>query len=767
MASTTTNYGFPYPEDTDVVDVAGDIQALAEDIDSKLSETIADTVGAMVTSNTENGISVTYDDSDNTLDFDVADFDITFNGDVSGSTTINNLASASATITVIDDSHNHSSSTISDFAEAVADTVGAMVTSNTENGITVTYDDADNTLDFDVADFDITLSGDLVGSATVTNLGNVTISASVLDSSHNHIAADVTDFNSTVEGIIDAFNTIDLPNGTDPVATLYNDTLSITESNGIIVTGTGSNTIDISTNATSADTSSTIVERDASGKFAISGIELNTSASISASAGLITWNQIDGTANLGLEDDVNLQIGQESHVRVKNETGSEIVDGRIVCVIGSGESTPGHPAHPLIAEFIADGSINAANVIGLTTHHIQDDAHGYVTAFGMVRDIDTSAYAPGTVLYASSSSAGYLTDLQPTSPDLTVVVGVVVESDAIIGSIFVNPRVYATADLVTYDNTDAFLSATNVKGALDELSLGKADISALASNINLYPTTASAASPSGYYLMVSDIEDANYNDTAVDIPTGAISASAQLLASLVSASGLITGNPGVINVTTIGNIAKTAGNKNNYAEFFFRIYHRDSSGTETLLGTSNTTGAVNPGDLDTYEQFSAAAVVNFITFAEEDRIVIKYYANVLGGTASEYNFQFGGDSPVRTLLPVPVSVIPVADASGIIVDTSAFNGVLSGSDTTVQAALNTLDDLDVLPSQTGNAGKFLGTDGTNATWETVDALPSQTGNDGKYLTTDGTTASWTTVETGGGSGVATNVALSQSWWLGV
>ena len=100
MAATTTNYAFPYPEDADVVDVAGDIQSLAQDIDSKLSEAIADTVGAMVTSNTENGISVTYDDTDNTLDFDVADFTLTFLGDVSGSASITNLASASATITI-------------------------------------------------------------------------------------------------------------------------------------------------------------------------------------------------------------------------------------------------------------------------------------------------------------------------------------------------------------------------------------------------------------------------------------------------------------------------------------------------------------------------------------------------------------------------------------------------------------------------------------------------------------------------------------------
>lgn len=50
--------------------------------------------------------------------------------------------------------------------------------------------------------------------------------------------------------------------------------------------------------------------------------------------------------------------------------------------------------------------------------------------------------------------------------------------------------------------------------------------------------------------------------------------------------------------------------------------------------------------------------------------------------------------------------------------------------------------IDTLPSQTGNTGKFLTTDGSTPSWATVDALPSQTGNSGKYLTTNGTTASW-------------------------
>tara|TARA_A100001201_G_scaffold38321_1_gene40194 strand:+ start:5543 stop:8434 length:2892 start_codon:yes stop_codon:yes gene_type:complete len=52
------------------VDVDGTLEADAITVNgTTLAETISDTVGAMVSSNTETGISVTYDDSDNTLDF--------------------------------------------------------------------------------------------------------------------------------------------------------------------------------------------------------------------------------------------------------------------------------------------------------------------------------------------------------------------------------------------------------------------------------------------------------------------------------------------------------------------------------------------------------------------------------------------------------------------------------------------------------------------------------------------------------------------------
>lgn len=63
--------------------------------------------------------------------------------------------------------------------EYFQDDIGAMIAGGTQSGISVTYDDANDAVNFDVNDFTITLGGDLSGSATVTNLGNVTLTATI------------------------------------------------------------------------------------------------------------------------------------------------------------------------------------------------------------------------------------------------------------------------------------------------------------------------------------------------------------------------------------------------------------------------------------------------------------------------------------------------------------------------------------------------------------------------------------------------------------
>ena len=155
-----------------------------------------------------------------------ADPTLTLAGDATGSATFTNLGNATLTVAVADNSHSHTTGNITGLSEFISDTVGAMVTSNTESGIAVTYQDGDNTLDFDVGDFSITLTGAVTGAGTVTNLGNVSFSttlaadvvtgAKIADNAINsehytdgsidrvHLAADIIDGTKIADDVINS-----------------------------------------------------------------------------------------------------------------------------------------------------------------------------------------------------------------------------------------------------------------------------------------------------------------------------------------------------------------------------------------------------------------------------------------------------------------------------------------------------------------------------------------------------------------------------------
>ncbi len=84
-------------------DIDGTLEADAITIDgTTLAEYIADTVGAMVTSNTESGITVAYQDGDNTLDFTVG----TLNQDTTGT------AAIATTVTITDNENTNENNAI-------------------------------------------------------------------------------------------------------------------------------------------------------------------------------------------------------------------------------------------------------------------------------------------------------------------------------------------------------------------------------------------------------------------------------------------------------------------------------------------------------------------------------------------------------------------------------------------------------------------------------------------------------------------------------
>lgn len=222
------------------------------------------------------------------------------------------------------------------------------------------------------------------------------------------------------------------------------------------------------------------------------------------------------------------------------------------------------------------------------------------------------------------------------------------------------------------------------KATADQIYL---KVEALSSNISLYATTASSDIV-GYNKLVTSLDDPDYDTVAVDVSTGVISSNGQLVGQLISEPGLIVGNPGIININTIGNIRKVSGSK--FAEFYYEVYKRNSGGVETLIANSAPTV---PVESTTYEQFFEFALLNNGIFTETDRLVVKYYANLSStGNDPVYEFQFGGSYPVRTLLPVPVAAIPPQTAEETPVNFDQFNRFFSAAENNVQKALEKVDN---------------------------------------------------------------------------
>ena len=170
------------------------------------TEQVQDIVGGMVSSNTETGIAVTYEDGDGTLDFAIGSGAITndmlagsiANDKLAGSIANAKLANSSITIDGQSVALGGSVSTNNTqlTQENVEDFVGGML-DGTETGISVSYDDTDGNLDFVVADSDFALTGDVTGTATQTAKGNVSIATTIAansvalgtDTTGNYIAA--------------------------------------------------------------------------------------------------------------------------------------------------------------------------------------------------------------------------------------------------------------------------------------------------------------------------------------------------------------------------------------------------------------------------------------------------------------------------------------------------------------------------------------------------------------------------------------------------
>jgi hypothetical protein len=171
-------------------------------------------------------------------------------------------------------------------------------------------------------------------------------------------------------------------------------------------------------------------------------IQFDTTAIDNDNVARLKWNDVDGTLNLGLKGgSVVLQIGQEQVIRVVNKTTPLInllESNYQVCVVSG---ATGQRVSVRLAQ--ANNDANSAGTLGVVTETINANQEGFITTSGQVREINTTGalqgetWSDGDILYLSPTTAGAITNVKPTAPNHTVIVGYVEYAHAIHGKIYV------------------------------------------------------------------------------------------------------------------------------------------------------------------------------------------------------------------------------------------------------------------------------------------------------------------------------------------
>lgn len=169
----------------------------------------------------------------------------------------------------------------------------------------------------------------------------------------------------------------------------------------------------------------------------------NQNAGVVVQPGQMAWNSGDGCLDIGMGyDAVVQQVGLETYYRIK--ASATINNGDLIMftgAVGASGVITGAPS--------AIGLAEGLYIMGIATMDIPNNDFGYVTAFGLVRGINTTgasvgeSWSDGDILYYNPAYVGGMTNVRPTSPAEVVVVAAVTNAGpGGSGSLFVRPSFY-------------------------------------------------------------------------------------------------------------------------------------------------------------------------------------------------------------------------------------------------------------------------------------------------------------------------------------
>jgi hypothetical protein len=287
-------------------------------------------------------------------------------------------------------------------------------------------------------------------------------------------------------------------------------------------------------------------------------------------------------------------------------------------------------------------------------------------------------------------------------------------------------------DSILGSATSASISAASA--AVSATSAATSATSA-ANSATASASSASAAATSASSALTSQTAAATSATSAAASATAAATSATSAAASATTAS-----NSAATATTQAGNAATSATSAATSAT--------SASASATAAASSAGTAATSAGQAATSATAaatSAASAATSATAAATSATSAAASATTASNSAATATTQATNAATSASSALISQTAAATSATSAAASATAAATSATSAATSATSAAASATAAAAFTPSQTGNSGKFLTTDGTNPSWAPVDALPSQTGNAGEFLTTDGTTASWAVV----------------------
>jgi hypothetical protein len=199
-------------------------------------------------------------------------------------------------------------------------------------------------------------------------------------------------------------------------------------------------------------------------------IDFDTTYATTLGAGQLGWNGND-TLGLGMiGGNVIQHIGEDQFFYIK--ASATIAKGQVVMFTGA----VGASGVPLGAP--ATGITNGNYIMGVAAEAIANNGFGLVQTFGVLRNVNTSGYADGDILWYNPAVTGGLTKTEPVAPNVKAQIAAVINggssgggtilirinAGSTLGGTDSNAQITTPSNgqIITYDGQDGYWRNTDL-----------------------------------------------------------------------------------------------------------------------------------------------------------------------------------------------------------------------------------------------------------------------------------------------------------------